>query len=113
MQRSSTRPPEVCWTLVPTARPCAQPGITPLWLLVYDNFSTEVRTRMRHHGAERTLQTEARCLLSSWEWQLSLTGVGAVGHDQHPQRGEVDVPLIPVCHQRPVHVPGLDAGHFC
>lgn len=54
----------------------------------------------------------AACL-SSPEQQPVLTGVCAVGHDQHPQRGEVDVSLIPVCYQRPVHVPGLNTGHFC
>lgn len=41
-----------------------------------------------------------------------LTGVGAVGHHQHAQGAQVDVPLVSVSHQGPVHVPGLDTRHL-
>lgn len=39
-----------------------------------------------------------------------LTWVGTVGHDQHAQGAEADVPLASLSQERPVHVPGL---HHC
>ena len=41
-----------------------------------------------------------------------LTGVGTVRHHQQAQRAEVDVPLVPVSDQGPVHVPRLHTGHL-
>lgn len=34
-----------------------------------------------------------------------LTGIGTISHHQHAQRAEVDVSLVPVSDQGPVHVP--------
>lgn len=43
----------------------------------------------------------------------SLTGICTIGHDQHPEGGKVDVSLISVGDEGPVHVPGLHASHLC
>lgn len=41
-----------------------------------------------------------------------LTWVGSVGHHQHAQGAQVDVSLISVSDQSPVHIPGLDTSYF-
>lgn len=50
--------------------------------------------------------------LNSIHFRVFLTGVGPVGDQQHPQWAQVDVPLVSVGHQSPVHVPGLHTSHF-
>lgn len=42
----------------------------------------------------------------------ALTGIRTIGHHQHTQGAQVDVPLVPVGYQSPVHVPGLHAGYL-
>lgn len=46
------------------------------------------------------------------EAQRDLTGVRSVGHQEHAQRAQVDVFLVFVGHQSPVHVSGLHTGHL-
>lgn len=46
------------------------------------------------------------------ECECDITGVGTISHQQHAQRAQVDVLLVFVGHQSPVHVSGLHTRHL-
>lgn len=79
---------------------------------VSGEVATEGRLRTSSDGTQRSGAWSVEACVELETLQLPLTGICAIGHDQHPQGREVDVPLISVCHQRPVHVPGFHTSHF-
>lgn len=60
----------------------------------------------------QSISQQSLLLILVKESERDITGIRSISHQQHAQRAQIDVLLVFVGHQSPVHVPGLHTRHL-